>query len=51
MLICCHVEYGRWCFAWVVDDVVIDVVIVDDVRDVASTLVLSLDSLLSRIQV
>ena len=39
------------CLARVVDDVVIDVVIVDDVRDVASTLVLSLDSLLSRIQV
>ena len=31
----CHVE-NRWGFAWIIDDVIVDVIIIDDVGDVAS---------------
>ena len=50
MLISCHVKHWR-CLAWVIDDVIIDVIIVDDIRDIATALSLSLDSLLSWIQI
>ena len=42
MLISCHVKHWR-CLAWVIDDVIIDVIIVDDIRDIATALSLSLD--------
>ena len=52
MLVCSHVKHGWWCLTWIINDVVVDVVIVDDVCNVASTLGLAFDSLLrSRIQI
>ena len=45
-----HVEHG-WCLARVVDDIVVDVIVVDDVGNVASAGCLPLDALLGRIQV
>ena len=45
-----HVEYRR-SFARVIDDVVIDIVIVDDVRYIAAALGLTLNSLLSRVKI
>ena len=45
-----HVEHRR-SFARVIDDVVIDVVIVDDVRYIATALGLTLNSLLSRVKI
>ena len=39
------------CFAGIIDDVVVYVIVVDDVSDVTTALSLSLDSLLSWIQV
>ena len=43
-------EHG-WCLARVVDDIVVDVIVVDDVGNVASAGCLPLDALLGRIQV
>ena len=45
-----HVEDWRG-LAWVVDDVVVDVIVVDDVGDVAAACSLPLDALLSWVQV
>ena len=43
--LCGHVE-DRRCLAWVIDNNVVDIVVVDDVRDVASSCRLRLDALL-----
>ena len=45
-----HME-DRWCFARVIDDVVVDVVVVYYVGDIAAALSLSLNSLLCRIHI
>ena len=47
----CHVEHRWWGFAWIIDDVVVYIVIVDYVCNVSSALSLSLNSLLCWIQV
>ena len=45
-----HME-DRRCFTRVIDDVVVDIVVVYNVRDVAAALSLSLNSLLCRIHI
>ena len=42
---------NRRSLARIIDDVVVDVIVVDDVRDIATTCSLSFDTLLSWIQI